>query len=46
MKPGKTIRLSPEAWAKLDKLCQLFDRSQSSMLEILIKEAAKKNKVK
>lgn len=36
------FRLSPDVIELLKKLCEKHDRSQANMLEVLIKEAAKK----
>lgn len=42
----RAYRLTEEAIALLNKLCALHNRSQANMLEVLIKEAAKKDKIK
>lgn len=45
-KKRTSFALSPDVLELLLKLAKLNDRSQASMIEQLIKEAAKKNKVK
>lgn len=42
----KSIRLEPEVWELLNKLCALDDRSQAYVIAKLIKEAAKKAGIK
>lgn len=41
-----SFALSQEALSLLKKLAEKNERSQASMLEVLIKEAAKKEKIK
>lgn len=41
-----SITLTDDTYKLLVKLCELHTRSQSNMIEVLIKEAAKKEKIK
>ena len=42
-KPVKSMRLSPEVWKMLGHLAEKNTRSMASMVEVLIKEAYKKD---
>lgn len=46
MKKRTSFSLFPEALTLLKKLAEKNDRSQASMLEVLIKQAAKEQKIK